>query len=63
MQCRKTATLQTSILDALTKILDQCKDPNTVPLDLVVDAGVSNIAQLIESSGVGEKKMVDFDVY
>lgn len=63
VQCRKTATLQTSILDALTKILDQCKDPNTVPLDLVVDAGVSNIAQLIESSGVGEKKMVDFDVY
>lgn len=63
VQCRKTVTLQTSVLDALTKILEQCKDPNTVPLDLVVDAGVSNIAQLIDIAGVGQPKMVDFDVY
>ena len=50
-------------MDGLTKILDQCRDPNTVPLDLVVDAGVSNIAQLVDSVGVGEPKAVDFDVY
>ena len=63
VQCQKTVTLQTSILDALTKVLDQCKDKNTMPLDLVLDAGVSNIAQLIESSGVGEPKTIDFDTY
>ena len=75
VQCRKTITGQTSIMDALTKILEQCKDPNTVPLDLVVDAGVSNIAQLIESAGylqdvvdgdngnIVKEKVIDLDVY
>lgn len=67
VQCRKTITLQTSVIDALTKILEQCKDPNTMPLDLVVDAGVSNIAQLIESAGYdagdGSGKVIDLDVY
>ena len=63
VQCRKIVTSQTSIMDALTKILEQCRDPNAIPLDLVVDAGVSNIAQLIESSGYGEKKVIDLDIY
>lgn len=74
VQCRKTITLQTSVMDALTKILEQCKDPNTVPLDLIVDAGVSNIAQLIESAGyledvvddvgnVAKVKAIDLDLY
>ena len=63
IQCRKTITSQVSIMDALTKILEQCRDPNTVPLDLVVDAGVSNIAQLIESAGYGDSKVIDLDVY
>ena len=33
------------ITDSLTKILDVCKDPNQIPIDIVLDAGVSNIAQ------------------
>ena len=32
------------ITDSLTKILDVCKDPNQIPIDIVLDAGVSNIA-------------------
>lgn len=36
------------LVSALTNILDTCKDPNTLPLDIVVDAGVSNIAQLYD---------------
>lgn len=60
MQCKKTISKQVSILDALTKILDQSNDPNTVPIDLVVDGGVSNIAQLVQSAGNGS---VDFDLY
>lgn len=67
VQCKKSVTLQTSIIDALSKILDQCKDPNTIPLDLVVDAGVSNIAQLVESSGYdsedGLGRALDLDLY
>lgn len=63
VQCRKTITLQTSVMEALSKILEQCKDPNTVPLDLVIDAGVSNVAQLIESAGSGDLKALDLDLY
>lgn len=73
VQCRKIVSLQTSVMDALSKILEQCKDPNTVPLDLIVDAGVSNIAQLIESAGylqdvvedskVTKARVIDLDVY
>ena len=59
VQCRKTVSTQTSVMDSLTKVLEQCKDPNTVPLDLVVDAGVSNIAQLIESAGIIHNEVVD----
>lgn len=60
IQCKKIVTKQKSIIDGLTKVLDQCKDPNTIPLDLVVDAGVSNLAQLLESAGTGK---LDFEMY
>lgn len=62
IQCKKKISLQTSITDALTKVLEQCRDPNTVPLDLVVDAGVSNLAQLIKSVSPNSLE-IDFDVY
>lgn len=62
VQCRKTVTLKTTVMDALGKILDQCKDPNTVPLDLVVDAGVSNLAQLIQSASTNAG-YIDFELY
>lgn len=49
-------------MNSLGKILEQARDPNSVPLDLVVDAGVSNLAQLIESAS-GGTGIIDFDVY
>lgn len=36
---------QNDVIDSLTKILDICRDSNQIPIDIVVDAGVSNIAQ------------------
>lgn len=60
MQCRKLVSCITTVQDALSKILESCRDPNTVPLDLIVDAGVSNLAQLAWSAG-GSSHIVDFD--
>lgn len=34
-----------NIMSSISKVLEICKDSNTLPLDLVIDAGVSNIAQ------------------
>ena len=51
VECQKTIDVTKTILSPLTKIFKLCEDPNQVPLDLVVDAGVSNIAQYIESRG------------
>ena len=43
--CEKNINVNLTLIDGLTKVLEKCKDPNQLPLDLVVDAGVSNIAQ------------------
>ncbi len=43
--CKKTIDVNKTVIDGLNKVLEYCKDPNQIPLDLVVDAGVSNIAQ------------------
>ena len=48
----------------LTQILDKASNPNIVPLDIVVDAGVSNIAQLAKISTVAQSNAglgSDFD--
>lgn len=45
----KIITVKNSINNALAKLFDKLKNPNEVPLDLIVDAGVSNIAQYIMS--------------
>lgn len=46
--CIKTITAtggENSITDSVSKVLEICKDTNQIPLDLVIDAGMSNIAQ------------------
>lgn len=47
-QCSKFISAKT-IENTLEMILDNCKDPNTIPIDIVCDAGVSNIAQYMET--------------
>ena len=42
--CRKVISYVKSIMQALTKVLDLASNKNTLPLDIVVDAGMSNIA-------------------
>lgn len=44
-ECDKNITLQGSILEPMSTILSRCEDPNLVQFDLVLDAGMSNIAQ------------------
>lgn len=60
VQCRKLVNCITTIQEALSKILESCRDPNSIPLDLIVDAGVSNLAQLAWSVG-GSTHVIDFD--
>jgi len=43
-ECSKKIDYVNSIVNPLTRILDRCQDPNQVPIDIVCDAGVSNIA-------------------
>lgn len=49
-QCEKKINIDTSILKALDIILANAIDKNTMKLDIIIDAGVSNIAQYIEST-------------
>lgn len=56
--CRKIISYEGSIVAPLVKILERNSNPNILPLDLVVDAGVSNIAQYVAQFG---EKLVDND--
>lgn len=46
-QCGKFIKLKDSIITPLSRLLQQMQDPNQIPLDLIVDAGISNIAQWV----------------
>jgi hypothetical protein len=60
--CKKQISLQDSIYNAIDRIFDNNIDINLRELDLVVDAGVSNIAQFIQSVYPHGNKG-DFDLY
>lgn len=47
-ECEKKIDFQNSITGPLNMVLDRMRDPNQVPLDIVVDAGMSNIAQFVK---------------
>lgn len=47
--CAKTIDYQSTVLNALNTIFDLAKDTNKYNIDLVLDAGVSNMAQRIAS--------------
>lgn len=51
VDCKKKISYQKSIMKPLTYLFDQASNRNTLPLDLVVDAGMSNIAQLAVLKG------------
>ena len=50
---RKTIRVGTSITKAMDRVFRNVTDPNKVDIDIVCDAGVSNIAQYIASTGDG----------
>ncbi len=58
--CQKDISVKESIFNAIDLIFDNNKDCNTIPIDIVVDAGVSNIAQFIKSVYKKEKGKFDF---
>lgn len=49
-QCKKTIGLTNSILKPLDRIFESLKNIDTVNIDIVVDGGVSTIAQYIAST-------------
>ncbi len=50
-ECVKNIDYVNSIIDPLTRIFDTNQDPNLVNIDIVCDAGVSNIAQYVKNFG------------
>lgn len=66
--CSKRIEYVKSIQQALSRILESATNKYTLPLDLVVDAGVSNIAQIVKSNNssidLDEKpNIADFDKF
>lgn len=56
--CAKDISFIKSIMNPLTNLLDTAANTNHVPIDIVVDAGVSNIAQLAKMSDVAQTGML-----
>ena len=50
VDCMKDISYMQSVMNPLTTILDKASNVNVVPIDLVVDAGMSNIAQLAKQA-------------
>lgn len=55
-----------AVQDKIKKALAKCSNQNTLPLDLVVDAGITNIAQLVDRNAKEDvytgKSCINFDV-
>lgn len=49
VQTKKHVSYLESIMNPLTRIFDSAVDSNRVPLDLIIDAGVSNIAAYVKT--------------
>lgn len=46
-----------SIVEPLTRILDRIQDPNQIQIDIMADAGITNIAQFVKDyEEIGDKK-------
>lgn len=50
-ECAKNIDYSESIIKPLTKVLDSNQDPNLVNIDIVCDAGMSNVAQFAKAFG------------
>lgn len=50
-ECLKTISYKDSIIDPLTKMFDRMQDPNIVPIDIIADCGMSNVAQFVKRYG------------
>ena len=60
VDCRKIIDYSESILQPLNQILVNAQNPYTLPLDIVIDAGMSNIAQLAYAYD-SDRKQIDVD--
>lgn len=60
LQCTKKISYIDSILKPLETILENNKDRNRTQIDLVVDAGTSNIAQFVVDCGKTANNTIDF---
>ena len=56
---KKTICVRTSILNAMDRIFSNNTDPNKIDVDIICDAGVSNIAQFIASTNVNSDDPMD----
>ena len=58
--CQKLVSYTDTITKPLTRILDVAQNPSTLPLDIVVDAGMSNIAQIAYSCAERDMSRSDY---
>lgn len=51
VECKKTISYVESIIESLTYIMNNASNYHNYPCDVIIDAGVSNIAQLVQNNG------------
>ena len=59
--CVKRIDVSNSILKPISTVLETIRDPNQYPFDIIVDAGVSNIAQYIMRRNIMRCNMNDIE--
>jgi hypothetical protein len=60
-QCRKTISYSKSLVASMTSILDEARNQNAYSIDLVIDAGASNIAAYLMASGSAGTNASEYD--
>lgn len=50
IDCKKTISYKTSIVEGLTYVLNAAANYHNYPIDLIIDAGITNIAQLTRTT-------------
>jgi len=61
--CAKNISYLKSVMNPVNTVLDKAANPNIVPVDLLVDAGMSNIACLAKISTLSTDLMPNFSDY
>ena len=60
--CAKNISYMNTVMNPLTKILDNASNRNLIPIDIIADAGMSTIAQLAKMSSIVQAGALPQDI-